>query len=55
MKNSHISGKTGGHCELDDAIIIGGDMDLEEEILEDMRAYNSIVESYDFKTEQIAH
>ena len=40
-------------CESDDAIIIGGDKDLGEEILEDIRAYNSIVESYDFKTEQL--
>ena len=40
-------------CESDDAIIIGGNKDLGEEILEDMRAYNAIVESYDFKTEQL--
>ena len=48
-KVSHLR-ETDGQCESDDAIIIGGDKDLGEEILEDMRAYNSIVESYDFKT-----
>ena len=32
---------------------IGGDKELAELIIEDMKLYNAIVESYDFKTEQL--
>ena len=52
-QNSPISEETDGHCESDDAIIIRENKDLGEEILEDMRAYTTIVESYNFKTEQL--